>query len=471
VNAKFAKFITFNILASLNRSRESMAKQKPAPISNQLQSVKKNVGTIHIEAKLSLLERKLFNVLLFNAYENLPHQESYSIPVKVLCDLIGYDSKDVPYLKETVRKLRSVEVTWDILKDTPHEEWGVSGLISEGKIKNGIVTYSYSPTMRERLYNPDIFARINLSVMRTISSGYTLAIYENCLRFLGTGSTGFKDFDLWRRMFGVSNEATYKEFKYFNKFILKPAIKEINAFTNIIIAPEFKKEKREVKAIKFSVKPNPQLSLLDRDAQDEMSSSKTFNRLLEMGVSKVLARQYIEERGEAYISEKLDITVSEKAKGKIKSVGGFLTKAIEQDYKTAEVVQKKSVDEAKKQREAKANQQRQLEDLRGLLKKIHSQTTSDSLDVVKKHLTTMNTQDVEALRQEFLGTFEGDAYRRAQFVKEGFNSHWNASKTLALFATRYGLQYPSDNEASAKLNLPTIAQIEEKISALQKGGQ
>lgn len=446
-----------------------MAKKKAQPQSvlNSNQSVKKNVGAIHTEAKLSLLERKLFNVLLFNAYEKLEVQASHTIPVAFLCELAGYESNDRKHLYDALRKLRAAEVIWDLLgDDTNSRKLGTAGLLAEAEIERDIVRYAYSPSMQKFLYNPDIFARINLSVMRTISSGHSYAIYENCLRFLGTGSTGFKDFEVWRRLLGVNEENTYQQFKHFNDKILKPAIKEINTFTNIIIAPEFKKEKREVKAIKFSVKPNPQLSLLDGEEQDEIQSSKAYNRLLEMGVSKALARQYIEERGEAYISEKLDITISEKAKGKLKSVGGFLTKAIEQDYKSAEVIEKKSVDDAKKQRETKASQQRKLEDLRGLLKKIHHQTTKDSLELVQEHIASMNQSEVEELRSEILTTFEGDVFRRAQFVKEGFKSHINASKTLSLFATRFKLKYPSDDETSTKLKLPTIAQIEAQISSL-----
>lgn len=45
------------------------------------QVVKKHVGTIHIGKSLSLLERKLFNVLLINAYKDLPSRERYKISV------------------------------------------------------------------------------------------------------------------------------------------------------------------------------------------------------------------------------------------------------------------------------------------------------------------------------------------------------------------------------------------------------
>ncbi len=54
--------------------------------------VKKHIATVHVEANLSLLERKMFNVLLLNAYPKLLQQKNHKMRYTALCELIGYDS-------------------------------------------------------------------------------------------------------------------------------------------------------------------------------------------------------------------------------------------------------------------------------------------------------------------------------------------------------------------------------------------
>ena len=52
------------------------------PIQNK-QILKKHVSAIHIGAKLSLLQRKLVNALLYNAYDELLTAREHSISASV----------------------------------------------------------------------------------------------------------------------------------------------------------------------------------------------------------------------------------------------------------------------------------------------------------------------------------------------------------------------------------------------------
>ena len=49
--------------------------------------VKKHVGAIHIKGKLSLLQRKVANVLLLNAYDDLPIKDKHRIRIKDLAEI------------------------------------------------------------------------------------------------------------------------------------------------------------------------------------------------------------------------------------------------------------------------------------------------------------------------------------------------------------------------------------------------
>mgnify|MGYP001954336267 CR=1 FL=1 len=52
--------------------------------------LKKHVAAIHCSNTLSLLQRKISNALLFNAYDKLLDQEEHEITKKLLLEVAGY---------------------------------------------------------------------------------------------------------------------------------------------------------------------------------------------------------------------------------------------------------------------------------------------------------------------------------------------------------------------------------------------
>ena len=316
--------------------------------------VKKDVSAIHVGAKLSLIQRKLSNALLLHAYEHLVTEKSHEIDISLLCSVIGFEGRNYAHLKDSLRGLVTTPIEWDVFDEKGETSWGVSTLLAEAKIEKGKCKYEYSSSLAEKLYNPEVYSRINMAVQRKFTSTHALALYENCNRFINTKSTGFWTLDQFRKLMGLQGEEYYTDFKRLNSRIIKPAVKEVNASSNILLEPEFKKNGRKVSHVKFHVHHNPQLALLEIEENDEINSSKVYKRLVKMGVSKVLSRQWIIEFGEEYLEDKLDYTSQQKHAGRIKSSpSGFLKKAVEEDYKTeirAEKDAKKFVQEAQSKR-------------------------------------------------------------------------------------------------------------------------
>ncbi|MFZ1510705.1 MAG: RepB family plasmid replication initiator protein, partial [Tabrizicola sp.] len=58
-------------------------------------AVKKHVAAIHVSGKLTLLQRRLSNVLLLNAYDTLMTRGVHRIDARTLCLMIGYNSNDM----------------------------------------------------------------------------------------------------------------------------------------------------------------------------------------------------------------------------------------------------------------------------------------------------------------------------------------------------------------------------------------
>ena len=105
-------------------------------------AVKKNVAAIHVSGKLTLLQRKLSNVLLLNAYDTLTSNARHQIDARTLCLMIGYNSNDMDTLKQSLKGLAETVAEWDMLDEKGQQEWGVSSLLSYAKLKGGICEYA-----------------------------------------------------------------------------------------------------------------------------------------------------------------------------------------------------------------------------------------------------------------------------------------------------------------------------------------
>lgn len=292
-------------------------------------AVKKHVAAIHVSGKLTLLQRKLSNVLLLNAYDSLTSAPSFRMDARTLCLMVGYNSNDFDTLKASLRGLAETVAEWDMLDEKGEQEWGVSSLLSYAKLKGGVCEYAYSPALAEKLSDPKVFALINLNIQRRFTSGHALALYENCYRFHRTGSTGWWPLETFRRLMGVDDSSYYETYKHLNAKIIKPSVAEVNRTSNIVVTPETRKEGRAVSHIRFRIAPNPQLAILDLDDGEGLRKAPVYDRLRAMGISDRLARQWIAQHGEEAVAGKLDYVAAQEG---VKSPAKYLAAALRDDF-------------------------------------------------------------------------------------------------------------------------------------------
>ncbi|MCX7561774.1 replication initiation protein [Sulfitobacter sp. F26204] len=294
-------------------------------------SVKKHVAAIHVSGKLTLLQRKLSNVLLLNAYDTLTTNQVHMIDARTLCLMIGYNSNDMETLKGSLRGLAETVAEWDMLDDQGRQEWGVSSLLSYARLKAGVCEYAYSPALAAKLNDPKVFALINLNIQRRFTSGHALALYENCYRFVRTGSSGWWSLDLFRRLMGVEDSDYYAVYKHLNAKIIKPAVAEVNKSSNIVLEPEIRKRGRAVTDIRFKISENPQLAILDLDDGKGVRKSDVYGHLKALGVSDRLARQWIAEHGEDHVATKISYVRQQRD---VKNPVGYLSAALKDNFAT-----------------------------------------------------------------------------------------------------------------------------------------
>lgn len=429
------------------------------------QILKKHVATIHIGAKLSLLQRKLVNALLFNAYSELLTAREHKINTRVLSEMIGFDSKNEAYLKASLKGLMETVVEFDVMEDDGEQSWEAMVLLPYAKIKGGVCTYRYERSLAEKLYHPDVYSKINLSVIRELRSSHSLVLYENCHRYLGTGQTAVWELDVFRKLMGV--EDRYKEFKFLKRDVIVPAMEELNKVSNIQITLMTIRRGREVTAVQFTVKPNPQLSLLGMEEDDEVNETAAYKALLAEGISKTLARSWVLEHEESYIFEKLELANGQAASGKIKhSKAGFLKSAIEDDFKSEVSVKKQKLAAAEDRKVEKRRKEAELEALKAELKNIELSYRQGCVSMIEEAFGVLSLSEQEVLVLEFQQGLSSRIFVD-DFKKRGWQSPLVFSDIRAFWEAR-GLSLPSPALHAQKKGSKEPALLSARIKELEK---
>ncbi|MGR3464438.1 MULTISPECIES: replication initiation protein [Rhodobacterales] len=395
-------------------------------------TVKKNVAAIHIGGKLTLLQRKLSNVLLLNAYDTLLSQNVHKIDARTLCLMIGYNSNDIDSLRDALRGLAETVAEWDMLDEKGRQEWGVSALLAHARLRDGVCDYAYSPALAEKLHDPRVFALINLDIQRRFTSGHGLALYENCYRFVRTGSTGWWPLEVFRRLMGVDDSDYYRSFKHLNAKVIKPAVEEVNRSSNIVIEPEFKRMGRSVTELRFLIRENPQLAMLDIDDGQAVRSQPVYERLRAQGVSDRLARQWIAEHGAEAVAEKLDWVAGKEG---VRSPVGYLRAALDAGWDgegaPAPAAAPEPSPEARAAADARAARRAKAEaetDLRAARRAARVARFEAVAEAAKRRNPTQRDAD----RRLMLGQLDGEL-EREDFRRHGWESALNARAIFAFW--------------------------------------
>ena len=83
---------------------------------NEINEVIKASPAIQIQGKMTHLQRRAWNVLLANAYDELPNREIHRVSVAELARKVSaIASHDSEHLKETLKALVDYTVEWNIL--------------------------------------------------------------------------------------------------------------------------------------------------------------------------------------------------------------------------------------------------------------------------------------------------------------------------------------------------------------------
>ncbi|MDE0636647.1 MAG: replication initiation protein [Candidatus Poribacteria bacterium] len=320
----------------------------------EINEVIKASPAIQIQSKITHLQRRAWNILLANAYNELPDKEVHVVSIAELAAKLGFDSNNHDHLKAMLRSLRNCEVEWNILGKDKKQEWGVAGLLAEARIRDGICFYQFSHTLRQKLYNPSVYAKLNLHLQNQFKSQYALILWEICFDYFdtkrGVGETPFISLDTFKSLMGLG-ETDYPEFKILSRDLIKVAIKEINDLTDYHVEVEYKRITRKVAELKFRIEKVKEISVQESIYPDIEDLPTVAVELVQADVNRPVAQKIASQEWEyvnpdklpdpgtyadfaAYVSEKIEMSLDVAG---MKNRAGYIIKAIRENYQNHEV--------------------------------------------------------------------------------------------------------------------------------------
>lgn len=385
--------------------------------------IKKPVEAIQCANNFSLLQRKMYNVLLANAAGKLFPDMTHRITMRTLCASMNYRSNDYKTIKGKFRELRRMDMEWDIINDNGNKVWTNTSPLSLARVieGEGICEYEFTPSLVPFLDRPAQYAKFSLAIQAQFKSAYGLALYENCERYRNIGYTRAFDVLTFRKLMGVK-PGEYLEFFALKRRVIVKAVEEVNKYADFEVKPEYKKEGRVVSSIRLIINSKkseekilPSKKVKNSKGHDALNEkTKTLFGLSDLEIERI-TRKY----GHDYVENKVrTILESDSFKnGYIKNMAGYLKSALTDDYQPTR--SSKSIAEV--QRRNKETLMVLRKEFDELSEKIHQRYDDYVTKKIPEHLKTLTKKERDVLMLNFEDFLKNTNYFRA-YQEEGIRN-------------------------------------------------
>jgi len=279
--------------------------------SREFRKTNDAIGLRVREGKLSLLTRKVFNVMMYHAQElktpglNAPidtpaARKYFWIPLSDLARDAAYDSRDTEFLKQQLEELQNVKLLME-----NERQWTSERLVASVTLVNphGLkkhtgqmwLGYAFPPEVHELVMTPGTYTRFSIFYQGLLRSGSALALYEVCRRYATNPSklTAIESYEHWYSVL-TGNPVPAEQlppYKYFKRDVLKPAMTEINTLTDIQVELVEHKNGRRVERLQFRIEKarQPQLAFPASPVIDV----KLLGRIMKFGFTQQEAADFV----------------------------------------------------------------------------------------------------------------------------------------------------------------------------------
>lgn len=307
-------------------------------VNQQDELLRKTVKMVHSLARgehVSVLQRKMLNAWLKFSLET-PRDASgwWSMPLSVLRRETGFTSENIKHLREAATGLMGIRFELDVLaRDRSDSDWVAHVLFPSVSVSRGLIRWTINEALYPEIARPEVYALINMAIMRRFSTNAALQLWEFCVRFENVGQTkrmspeDFRDLVL-----GKAEMQSFNEYKVLKRRVITPAIAEINDRSEHLVELLEHKVGRRVEQIQFTVARKHQGEALP------VQALPLVERMVQLGVAAPDARRLALQYDAGRIHDALRYTEMRNAnpqKNPLDLPAAYFRKALEQGYGAA----------------------------------------------------------------------------------------------------------------------------------------
>jgi len=221
---------------------------------------------------LTLTDRRIYNLLLANAWDNITEPVQHVIAKRELQNTLH---KGTDRLEDSIRRLMSAIVQ---LRVQDGKKWVTKRVqLLGGNVipdaDDGFIRYDFQPLMREIVAESRVFARLHRQIMFALSSKYSLALYE-MIQKRGNMTRTYEEMsiDEFRSFLGVPS-GKLKTWINFKNFAIRPAVTEVSDLSDFTVTVDpIKGKGKQFTGVRLSweSKALPEL----REVERELNYSK-----------------------------------------------------------------------------------------------------------------------------------------------------------------------------------------------------
>ncbi|CAO4847412.1 MAG: hypothetical protein FADNKDHG_01492 [Holosporales bacterium] len=293
----------------------------------------KHIAAIHNCALLTSVQRRTINILLSNALNGPENEIMHFISFSKLKESLGWkeDSKTTDLLKEDLKALAKIQIEWNVLNVDKKNKWTAMQLLSEISIEGSTISYSYPPTLREMLFRPNVFAKLNLNVQISIKKRNALVLWEFlcgefCLNKTDNIITRWFSYDEILKINGLENSIYKKRYSEFIQKILDPSLLELNEKSDIFVSCEKKMSGKKIESIRFIAKKKNDAGEYQKIIFDEEEELRA--RFEGLGFNKRIISSFLKDYTRDELENALDVYYQQIREGEVKYPVAFFKKAL-----------------------------------------------------------------------------------------------------------------------------------------------
>jgi hypothetical protein len=216
-------------------------------------SIQKNLVITNLllssSSNLTLSDRRLYNYLLRHALPQLERTPNFKLPLVELKGVYGTGLPLLTSLKESLRRLLRTLIEFE---SEPHK-WIVTSLLEHCELdeQQQEIHYAYSIYCRFLFTNPLTLEKCLIQAHFT--EKYSNLLYEilSHAHFSGQKTITLEVTDLRDRLLIL--EKKFSNFGDFKRFVLMPALYEINAYASFAVKFHVQKKGMKVTHVKFEM--------------------------------------------------------------------------------------------------------------------------------------------------------------------------------------------------------------------------